>query len=198
MDNFQQPVVTNMSSSSDTFSAKNILIFVLIVLLMLSFLGINILHVGGNIIEVLNNVFGPLITQMLSIFGYTTGTLLNTTSDVVTSTAKTGIEIAGGTVKDVGNILIDASDENVSTAAKTSLDKALTSGGISTTYTQPKPDTSENPIQKPISSGKVSWCLVGEYKNKRGCIEVTEQDKCLSGQLFPDKNACLAPAQRGN
>lgn len=193
MDNLQQPAVMNMSSSSDIFSTKNMIIFILIVLLLLSFLGINILHVGGNIVEVLNNVFGPLITQILSIFGYTTGTLLNTTTDVVTSTAKTGIEIAGGTVKDVGNILIDASDENVSTAAKTSLDKALNTGSIQPKYTQPVPDTSENPIQNPISSGKTSWCLVGEYQNRRGCIEVTDQDKCLSGQLFPDKNACLRP-----
>ena len=58
---------------------------------------------------------------------------------------------------------------------------------------EPTPDNSTNPIQKPISSDKSNWCLVGEFQNKRGCVAVTESDKCLSGQIFPHQAMCLNP-----
>ena len=57
---------------------------------------------------------------------------------------------------------------------------------------EPSPDTTKNPIQNPISSKK-GWCLVGEYQGKRGCIEIGEYDKCLSGQVFPEEKLCLNP-----
>ena len=57
----------------------------------------------------------------------------------------------------------------------------------------PEPDAPENTIQKPITSTKYNWCLVGEYQNKRGCMPVTESDKCLSGQVFPTQKMCLNP-----
>ena len=60
-------------------------------------------------------------------------------------------------------------------------------------YSSPSNDISENPIQKPISSNKTGWCLVGEYKNKRGCIEIGEHEKCMSGQVFPEQQMCLNP-----
>ena len=57
---------------------------------------------------------------------------------------------------------------------------------------QPEPDDSTT-IQKPITSDKAKWCLVGEYKNKRGCIEIGEHEKCMSGQVFPEQQMCLNP-----
>ena len=60
---------------------------------------------------------------------------------------------------------------------------------------QPVPDASVDPIQKPITAGKVNWCLVGEYQGKRGCIEVDDDSKCMSGQVFPSQNMCLNPTR---
>lgn len=201
----------------ELFSAKNAIIIVLCVLLILSFLGINLLIIGGNIVDTILKIFGPLISQILSIFGYTTGTLLNIGADVAGDTAKFGIDIAEGSVHSIGNILKDASQGHVNPDSKNSLDNALKNniftnnnddckGNLdkavndskSKTASNPSPDTSENPIQKPISSGKSGWCLVGEYKGKRGCIEVAEQDKCLSGQVYPSQKMCLNPVLTPN
>jgi hypothetical protein len=52
-------------------------------------------------------------------------------------------------------------------------------------------DDPEDPIQKPISSSKAGWCLVGEFDNRRSCIQVNEYDKCMSGQIFPNREQCL-------
>jgi hypothetical protein len=179
------------TSESGLFSNKNIIIILLIVLLVFSFLGINILTISGNIMQTFIQIFGPLVSQILSIFGYTTGTVLNKTADVVADTAKTGIDIAEGSIQSVGNILRDASQSNVDVRSKQSLDTVLNRGIL--TGNEPRADTTENPIQKPITSGKQNWCLVGEYQGKRGCIEVGEHDKCLSGQVFPNQKMCLNP-----
>jgi hypothetical protein len=195
MDN--QPTSNNIgngeqpTSNSSIFSNKNYIIIFLLILLTLTFLGINILNIFGNFFQTLVNIFGPLITQILSVFGYTAGTIIDKSADIVTDTAKTGIDIAGGTVSSVGEILKDASRPNVDAKAKQQLDQSINISAPS--KREPAPDSTTNPIQKPISSGKAGWCLVGEYEGRRGCIQVTDSDKCLSGQVFPEQSMCLNP-----
>jgi len=188
-----------VESYNDLFSAKNWIIILLCILLILSFLGINLLNISGNIIQTVVNIFGPIVSQILSIIGYTTGSLLNITADVASDTAKTGIDIAEGSIQSVGNILRDASQSNVNEQSKASLDNALNkASNLSSPPSAPKPDSSENPIQNPITINKSGWCLVGEYKGRRGCIEVAEQDKCLSGQVYPSQKMCLNPVLTPN
>jgi len=168
------------------------IIIVLLVLLSLSFLGINILTILGDLLKTIVSILGPLVSQILSIFGYTTGSILTKTADVVGDVAKTGVDIAEGSVQSVGTILKDASRGHVDSRATKSLDNVL---NINTTTPagQPAPTSGDNPIQKPISSGKSGWCLVGEYEGKRGCISVTDYDKCLSGQVYPTEDQCRLP-----
>ena len=168
------------------------IIVILLVLLGLSFLGINILTIAGNIVESIISIVGPIITQILSIFGYTTGSVINKTADVVGDVAKTGVDIAEGSLQSVGNILKDASRRNVNQSTTYGLDSALNTGP--TQYVEPKPDTTGSSIQKPIVSGKSGWCLVGEYEGRRGCVAVSESDKCMSGQVYPSQGACVNPA----
>ena len=187
-----------VESYSDLFSTKNGIIILLCILLLLSFLGINLLNISGNIVQTFANIFGPLVTQILSIFGYTTGTLLNIGADVAGDTAKTGIDIAEGSLHSIGNILRDASQGHVNEQSKLGLDNALNKVSETKPAEQPKPDSTENPIQNPITTNKSGWCLVGEYKGRRGCIEVAEQDKCLSGQVYPSQKMCLNPVLTPN
>jgi hypothetical protein len=191
-----KPTFPETTSSMFSNNNNNIIIIILVVLLIFSFLGINILTIFGNIIQTFIQIIGPLISQILSIFGYTTGTVLNKTADVVSDTAKAGIDIAEGSIQSVGNILRNASNPNVNDKTKTTLDIALNDGRILSG--EPRADSSENPIQRPITSGKQTWCLVGEYQGKRGCIEVNEHDRCLSGQVFPSQKMCLNPTLSQN
>ena len=188
---------TSLSSFFNSYQTGGIdnktIIIVLLVLLSLSFLGINLLTILGDILKTIVDILGPLVAQILSIFGYTTGSIISKTADVVGDVAKTGVDIAEGSVQSVGTILRDASRPNVDSKATSSLDNALNVSG-NRSGDGPVPTPSENPIQKPISSGKAGWCLVGEYEGKRGCISVNEYDKCLSGQVYASKDQCLLPA----
>jgi len=178
---------------TESFSDKNGIILVLAVLLALSLVGINVLDLASNLIKAVTSIVGPLVAQLLAAIGYTTGTVINKTADVVSDTAKSGIDIAEGTVQDVGNLMISASASGVDSGTKKNLDMAINSSKRPGSH--PDPDSTENPIQNPISSKKGAWCLVGEYKNKRGCVEVSNANKCMSEQVFPTQKMCLNPTK---
>lgn len=182
-----------MNSTSTGGIDNRTIIIVLLVLLSLSFLGINLLTILGDLMKTIVSILGPLVSQILSIFGYTTGSILNKTADVVGDVAKTGVDIAEGSLQSVGTILKDASRTHVDSRATNSLDNVLNANST-VPAGQPAPTPGENPIQKPISSGKSGWCLVGEYEGKRGCISVNDYDKCLSGQVYPTEDQCRLPA----
>jgi hypothetical protein len=173
----------------DTISIQNIIIVVLLFIVILSFLGINILVVVAVYLQNIINFFVPMFANVLSTLGYTFGTVVNTTSDVVTETGKTSLDIVNGTIHDVNNVIIDASQKNLSAAINT---------GATNRLNDPRPSSSLMPVQNPISSGKTQYCLVGEFQSKRGCIEVGSNDLCLSGQLFSSKELCMNPTMTQN
>ena len=194
------PTTINESVSGPTnifgvLNIQNALIIILLVLLIFSLLGINLLSIFGGIFESGVSIVKPFVLQVLSIFGYTTGSLINTTADAVTDTTKAGLDIAEGTIQSVGNLLIDASMANTPEDLKKAVHfSPLELNGKH----EPQPDESSNVIQKSITSGKTQWCLVGEYQNKRGCVEVGKEDKCMSGQVFPSQMSCMNPTRTAN
>ena len=160
---------------------KTIMIIILVILVILSYYGIHILNKSGNL---LNNIVAkvkPLVDSLLDFVGYSTGTAINKTADITADVAKHGIDIAEGTVQNIGNILIG--DEAI----------GKPSSKNKRTLKEPEADAPEDTIQKSLSSSKTKWCLVGEYQNKRGCIDISESDKCMSGQIFPNEKMCLNP-----
>lgn len=165
-------------------NSKNYMIIILTILLILSLLGINLFIVVGNTVQVIINIFKPLIYQILAIFGYTAGTLINTTADVTSDVARAGVDIAEGTIHSVGNLLKDASKGAVNLQTKKDLDMVIS---------EPESDKAESPIQTNGASLKSSWCLVGEHNGRRGCVEINDASKCMSGQLFPSAEMCLNP-----
>ena len=181
---------TAKPAPASTFSNinKNWIIIVLTGLLIMSFVGVNLLHVLGNFLQDLVNIFGPLFRQLLSAFGYTAGTVIDKTAELATDVATTGVEIAGGTLQSMGELLKDTSKGYVNPMQ---MDTVINAGRENKSI--PMPSTSTNTIQKPISATKAGWCLVGEYDGNRGCIEVNDSSKCLSGQVFPTQQLCVNP-----
>jgi hypothetical protein len=182
---------------------KNFLIALLVFLLIFSLLGINLLYVFGNMFQLIGNffqsivdIFKPLIVQILSLFGYTAGSVINTTADVVSVTAKTGIDIATGTIHSVGNILKDGSSGAINNNSKGLFDNALNRSNIKVGL--PDADNANSNIQSSIVSGKSQWCLAGDYQGKRGCVEIDKDTQCMSGQIFPSQHQCLNPTLTHN
>lgn len=168
-----------MTDHMSLFDIRTLLIIILLVLIALTYFGINILSIFGTTIEKGVDMVSPFVSKVLDLVGYSSGKVINTAADVGSDVAKEGVEIAEGAVKSMGNILIG--DEAIGKQR----------GGA---VHDPSPDVPEDNIQKSLSASKSKWCLVGEYQNKRGCIDISESDKCLSGQVFPNEEMCLNPA----
>lgn len=81
------------------------IIIILGVLLILSLLGVNFFYMIGNILDKFFSGLKYYFLQLLTSLGFYSGAIINTTADVVGDTAKTGIDIAEGTVQSVGNLL---------------------------------------------------------------------------------------------
>jgi hypothetical protein len=145
---------------------------------------------------------GSFTSVFISDVLYSTGWFIGKTSDIVSETTETGIDIANGAIHNGSNLLIKASKRTGNDAPTTlgstidihkDTDKDKDKDTDNDKYNEPSPDKTSNPIQNPISSGKSNWCLVGEYQGRRGCIAISDSDKCMSGQIFPSQQACLNP-----
>lgn len=102
-------IIQNEASTQNySFNSKDFIIFVLIIILFFAVLGINIFNIIGNLIQ----YFLELVKPLLSLIGYTTGSVINTTTDLASDTTKFGIDVVGGSAKDVGNLFLAASDKN--------------------------------------------------------------------------------------
>lgn len=178
---------TNFMSIFDTSDTKNVLILILAVIIIFSLFGVNIVILIGNFIQMLLEVFMPVLRQLFGIVGISGGTLINNTADIVGDTAKFGIDVAEGTIQSVGSILKRAGEQTIDPNTKFNLQQTST----------PSTDYS-NPIMNQPSTKKAGWCLVGEYQGRRGCIEINDYDKCLSGQVFPSQEICMNPTQTPN
>jgi hypothetical protein len=169
---------------------------------MVSFFGTSLWHSLGNFIQSIADIFGPIVVNFLNALGYSAGTALDKVSDVTADVAKGGIDLADGAINNIGGLLKGSGPPTTKPKKKSPSPSPSSSSSSSSSLPpqkptpppeEPSPDTSENKIQKPISSEKWNWCLVGEYQNKRGCIEITDSDKCMSGQVFPSQKMCLNP-----
>lgn len=217
-------------ASSSIFS-NTFFIILVIVLLVFPAIGIMVMSILGNTYAEVTETVSPALQDFLKFFGYSTGTIINKSADVAADVAKTGIDIAQGSIRNVGNLVQGKPgddndranrsilDETIQKKVDTAIEKKLSeterkeaenrkekeetqksekkeAESKKSNYKNPadaQPDTSENVIQKPITSDKIGWCLIGEYANKRGCVSVAESDQCLSGQIFPSKEMCLNP-----
>jgi hypothetical protein len=182
--------VQSRESISSSGSMKNFIIILLTIILILSLLGINIFTIFGNFLQKIIDFFNPVISKGLSDLGYASGTVIDKSSDILADTSKVGIDILHDTVDSVGSLLIKASGQEPGKGK--SIDIAINKPPT-VPPKQPEPDASTSPIQTTPSCSKNQWCLVGEYNGTRGCVNITDQDKCMSGQVFPTQQLCLNP-----
>ena len=161
-------------NTADISFTKNFIIIFLLIIVILSILGISLTGIFGNFFSVIFSVISNLIYKILAFFGVTLGYVVNTTTDVVTDTSKFGIDIAGGAVHDVGNLLLKASGETTQRISPNPAIAEVNSQNLYNAINNPtedsfkniiNEDTTFNPIQKPISAHKHDSFLPGEYNS---------------------------------
>lgn len=189
---------TPSPSSTGLFSEqKNVIIIVLLVIVILSFIGINLLTYSGHLLEEAAEIFGPIFKNFLSMVGFSTGELINRASDAAAKGANLGIDIAKGTSHSIGDLLINASKGGMDEADRKSLQQTLDLPRCAKESTSRPAEPQPTPTTDPIVAQnlKSNWCYVGDFNGTRGCVEFNETNACASGQVFPNQAACLVPGQ---
>lgn len=183
--------ITNLFSSSYTIY---ILLF-----LILAVLGINIFAYLGYFTDDTIGILKPLI-----FIGITTTSDIS--QDIISNSAegtKAATDIVAGTVNSAidttGNVLIQSSDDDEDELEEESIDKYNKlqkdiNEDNKPSNTVPEPDDATSKTQK--IKGKSGFCYIGEDRGFRSCIEVGENDTCMSGDIFPTEDICINPSLR--
>ncbi len=88
---------------------------------------------------------------------------------------------------------IQQTGANIDEWQQDSLDKALSDAASNKNISEPSPDYSRSSIQ---TTGKAGWCFIGEDHGLRSCSEIGVNDKCMSGDVFPNQAICMNPNLR--
>lgn len=181
--------ITNLFSSSYTIY---ILIF-----LILAVLGINIFAYLGYFTEDTIGIIRPLIFVGIS-------TTSDISQDIISNSAegtKAATDIVAGTVNSAidttGNVLTQSSNddelEEETIDDHDKLQKDINEDN-KRSNNAPEPDDATSKTQK--TKGKSGFCYIGEDRGFRSCIEVNENDTCMSGDIFPTEQICINPSLR--
>jgi hypothetical protein len=121
---------------------KNTIIIIFLTLIVLSLLGVNICNISTGAVDFVTDIFAPIFRNVLDMFGYSFGSALKHTADDITDGAKVGVEVVGGSVSDVGDIIMEQTKKE----GFINLDAFLNASP----YSQTNPETlvSVDPLQK--------------------------------------------------
>jgi hypothetical protein len=188
----------------------------IIIVLLLSILGLNIFVYLAKGTDYLTDITGPIVKYFASIFTYVFG---DVTKQIVTTSAigTTGaVDITSGAIKSgvqtsttavntgitnvqqaTGTTDVNKPSQQIQQAKNTQLSNSLNNYPIENTNQYSfESDDATSSIQASKSSGKSGWCFIGEDRGFRSCIQVGENDTCMSGNIFPTNEICVNPNLR--
>lgn len=202
-------VITNQISSPDLNSnylsgesiatnslGDNIWLFirVIIIILILTFFGINIFAylglITGSVADYLKPLLSSLGYPVVDTAKQTLKTSIDGTKDIVNSVAN----VTNATLNTVEST-IDGNVKNNIDENKNNLMKALNHAEKVDKQNIPEPDESGSSSQM-TKTGKSGFCYIGSDRNIRSCVEVGRNDTCMSGDIFPTKDICVNPNLR--
>ncbi len=188
--------VSSEVSSGSWFTPFNIIIGVIV----LAFLGFNVLNYFGYITEESVKLLSPI----LNFLGIKT---LDTTQDLVNVTAggaKNAVDLTAGVATDAINIARPEDKQpttsDIDTTTTPPPKNDLLDNAVNTIKNKPssnyEPDYSTSGTQKNLSNQKSGYCFIGSENGIRSCIKVNELSECRSGKIFEHEEVCKNPSLR--
>ena len=148
---------------------------------------------------------------MVGIFGYTTKQVVEVSGEGT----KTAIDVTANTATSAVNAVQDTTeylppqsqtqkasayqkqeqpDNTQNNALNQALNNAIPMKQATSDSGDYQADDSYSSLQG--SGGKAGWCFIGEANGARTCAKVGENDKCMSGDIFPSQEICINPTLR--
>tara|TARA_B110001450_G_scaffold74540_1_gene71022 strand:+ start:5203 stop:5985 length:783 start_codon:yes stop_codon:yes gene_type:complete len=194
-------------TTSGFFNMKNIL-FAIIIIFFLAFLGFNIFKYFASGTDRVSNLLSPIIAVFGSLTGDTAKTTINETSggskiildkalntgqtllDNVQQGATSGItSLQDGLNKTASQSSNNGDDLTLSIVNTANADKMGDSlkKGKNNDY-EPEP-TQTNTLNQ-------GYCYIGKINDTRYCAKVSSREHCMSGDIYPSMDICINPSLR--
>ena len=204
----ESPSGTSLSSSSSkngffTTDGKNNYTKIGLTIVILLFLGVNVFSYLGDFFQKLKEIAAPFFKDILESLGYAVTETTKDVTNIAAKGAKLGIDVAAGTVESGVDVIqgqLDLEQSGNSSqqqqSSKSSISASLTSAlANAEENTEPLPDDAMSSTQR-NGTGKSGYCYIGEDRGFRSCISVSENDTCMSGDIFPSQEICVNPSLR--
>ena len=193
---------------------------IIVIIIVLAFIGFNILSYLGFTLNQLLDSIKPVFNSILGVFGIAVEDVAKDTVELTGNVAKSGVnvvadgakittDVAAGTVNSGIGVLektVGIDDNKENDAELADKEKQLSEERQSKHEKEMNkkmntPDYRANPdmldgISQQNNKGAGGYCSVGSYKGIRSCIMVEDSTKCLSGEIFPSKEICINPSLR--
>ena len=129
-------------------------------------------------------------TGETGIGGAPRDTTIDTTTPVYTTTTTTPVYTTTTTKSERETETKDDASVECDNPKKEKLMKALNNAAQTAEYMA---DDASSSIQ---SINKSKWCFIGEEKGVRNCLLLNDEQKCMSGDIFPSRDICINPKIR--
>lgn len=179
----------------NTYSFLNykIAIFIFLLILILSFFGINIFTYLSNIVDYITTLLKPLFTKSSSFISNALRNILSvsyvgsrqiidtgseTSKNIIDTSSKgltSGIDLLENNLKQKKSV-VNPENENI------------LSDDVKNKEQEPMPVKSSS-----LTSG---YCFIGKINDIRSCAKVTSKEQCMSGDIYPTKDICINPKLR--
>lgn len=177
-----------------------------LVVIILLFFGVNLFSYLGDFLQKLKEIAAPFFKDILESLGYAVTETTKDVTNIAAKGAKLGIDVAAGTVESGVDVIqgqLDLEQSGNSSqqqqqqqSSKSSISASLTSAlANAEENTEPLPDDAMSSTQR-NGTGKSGYCYIGEDRGFRSCISVSENDTCMSGDIFPSQEICVNPSLR--
>jgi hypothetical protein len=194
----------------------------IIIILVLAILGINIFAYLAKGTQTFASFFSPIFQSVGRFFGNSLANITKQVTDTSATGTKAGVDVAAGTIDSavdvVSNTVTGATaSSSIVGSQKTSTNNTIPpsqNDSLTQTLNQAKKETqptqatgsgsnssfsadeATSTIQSSKTSSKSGWCYIGEDRGFRSCIQVGENDTCVSGDIFPSQDICINPTLR--
>ena len=188
---FETINMSGMNTNSFSTNKPNYLRYFLIFILILAFLGYNILDYLAKGSNFLIDIFKPL----LNLLGITIGDTTKQTIRASTEGTKQLIDTTSNTLV-TGIDKLQDSIENNQTQNNINFKKIKQPNNKKKQVSHPNPDSGLSKTQLNNPTNKAGYCYIGEDRGFRSCIKVGMADNCISEKIYPTKAICINPNLR--
>ncbi len=187
-------VAETVSGESGTSFLK-IILYIIVGVLLLAFIGFNVFSYLAEGTDFLTNITAPIVNFFTMITGNTAKTAVSNTStgsqSIVDNLEKGTVGTIDYIQKNVKNVSDKKQNQN--------LDKNKNITIVSTENDDSLTDTKKNtnePEPTRTNSLNQGYCYIGKINDTRYCAKVSGRDQCMSGDIYPSMDICVNPNLR--